>query len=73
MNNIFNKVKGFFKSGTILANLGILVAALDQLQAQLAALQPVLPPKAAAIVVSVLSVIAIIRRVAASTKIIGLF
>jgi len=73
MANIFSKVKGFFKSGTILANLGVLIAALDQLVAQLEAVQPLLPPKAAAAVVSVLAVIAIIRRVVASTKILGLF
>lgn len=73
MANVFNKFKGFFQSGTILANLGVLLAALDQLVGQLEAVQPLLPPKASAAVISVLAVIAIIRRVAASAKIIGLF
>jgi hypothetical protein len=73
MGNVFSKVKGFFASGTILANIGVLLAALDQLVGQLESIQPLLPPKASAAVVGVLAVIAIIRRVAASAKIVGLF
>ena len=73
MGNIFTSVKGFFSSGTILANLGVLMAALDQLVGQLESVQPLLPPKAAAVVVSALAIIAMIRRVLATSKIVGLF
>lgn len=73
MANVFSKFKGFFASGTILANIGVLMAALDQLVGQLESVQPLLPPKASAVVVSVLAVIAMVRRVLATTKIFGLF
>jgi hypothetical protein len=73
MVSFVGRFKGFFSSGTILANLGVIVASLDQLVSQLEQLQPILPPKAAAGVTAILATIAIIRRVMASTKIIGLF
>ena len=73
MGNVFTAFKGFFASGTILASIGTLIASLDQLVAALEQVQPFLPPKASAAAVSVLAVIAIIRRVVANTKIGGLF
>ena len=73
MASVLTKSKGFFQSGAILANIGILLAALDQLAGQLESIQPLLPPKAAAAVVGALSVIAIIKRVTATAKIFGLF
>lgn len=73
MGNIFKKAKRFFTSGTILASLGSLAAGLDQASALILQVQPVLSPKAAAVSITVLSGIAIVRRVLADSKIIGLF
>lgn len=62
--------KGFFQSGTILASLGTLFAGLDLLHSVAVEAAPLLPPQATAAVVTLGSILAIIRRVVAKEPIV---
>jgi Na+/H+ antiporter NhaD/arsenite permease-like protein len=68
---MFEKTKGWLKSGTIISNLVTLIAGLDALQATLVHVAPLLPPQMSATVVSVASIYAIYRRKIANAKIKG--